>query len=240
MSESRQDQGLNKRVMILSNIIQLEGVLNIPEHAAALVVIAYDRVGDLEHIQDDLNDLANASHRAGLATLTVNLLTPENEALDRTTGFFRENVEVLHQRILDITNWSITDEETRTLPIGYLGVGVSAAAALAAAAVRPDAVFAIVAVAPRIDLVDTYLPRVLAPTLLIAAERDAQAREMGLTALSKLTTDTTLDDVRGARERGLAHKLEVIPDVANVFENDQSLQRLEQLSMQWFAHYLAP
>lgn len=239
MSESRQDQDRDKRVMILSNIVQLEGVLNIPEHASATVVIAYVRAGDLEPVQGYLDDLADASHRAGLATLAVNLLTVENEELEKTTGFFRENVEVLHQRIIDITNWLITNDETQNLPIGYLGVGVSAAAALAAAAVRPDAVDAIVAVASRIDLVNTYLPRVLAPTLLIAAERDAQARDMGLTALSELTSDMTLDDVREARERGLAHKLEVIPDVSNVFENDQSLQRLEQLTTQWFAHYLA-
>jgi dienelactone hydrolase len=239
MSESRQEQDLNKQVNILSNIIQLEGVLNIPQHASALIVLPYNRAGDPEHIRGYLEDLANASGRAGLATLTVNLLTPENEELDRTTGFFSENVEVLHQRILDITNWLITNDETQNLPIGYFGVGVSGAAVLVAAAVRPDAVDAIVAVTPRPGLADSYLPRVIAPTLFIAAEKDTHARGLCLHAIAELTSDTTLDDVRRARERGLAHKLEVIPDAENVFENDQSLERLQQLATQWFAHYLA-
>ena len=67
------------------------------------------------------------------------------------------------------------------------------------------------------------------PTLLIAAERDLQSIDMSLKALSELTSDTTLDIVREARERGLSHTLEAIPGVANVFENAQSLQKVGQL-----------
>jgi hypothetical protein len=222
-----------------------------------VVVIPYDRMGNWEH---SLNELASASRRAGLATLLVNLLTPEDEVVDKTTGFLRENVNVLHKRVLGITNWLIADAEPRSITIGYFGVGVSAAAALAAAARRPDAVHAIVAVAPRIDLVSAYLPRIVTPTLLIAGERDRQALDMSHKALSELTSDTTLDIVRGAlvacwccltgadttldivretRERGLAHTLEAVPGVADVFENEQSLHQVEQLATWWFTSHLS-
>lgn len=224
--------------MVWGGAVQLEGVLSIPEGAHALVVIAYDRMGNSGNILGDLNDLAGASRWAGLATLLVNLLTPADEALDETTGFFRENVNVLHRRIIGITNWLIADAETQSINIGYFGVGVSAAAALAAAAIRPDAVHAIVAVAPRTDLVSSYLPRVVTPTLLITAERDTQALDMNRKALSELTSDTTLDIVSEARECGLAHALEAIPGVANVFENEQSLLWVEQLATRWFTRYL--
>jgi putative phosphoribosyl transferase len=227
-----------RRVMVWGGAVQLEGVLSIPEGAHALVVIAYDRMGNSEHILGDLNDLVGASRWAGLATLLVNLLTPADEALDKTTGFFRENVNVLHRRVIGITNWLIADAETQSINIGYFGVGVSAAAALAAAAIRPDAVHAIVAVAPRTDLVSSYLPRVVTPTLLITAEGDTQALDMNRKALSELTSDTTLDIVREARECGLAHALETIPGVANVFENEQSLLWVEQLATRWFTRYL--
>ncbi len=226
-----------RRIMVWGGAVQLEGVLSIPEGAHALVVIAYDRMGNSEHILGDLNDLADASRGAGLAILLVNLLTPEDEALDKTTGFFRENVNVLHQRMKSITNWLIANAEPQSINMGYFGVGVSAAAALAAA-IRPDAVHAIVAVAPRIDLVRSYLPRVVTPTLLITAERDTQALDMSRKALSELTSDTTLDNVREARERGLAHMLEAIPGVVNIFENEQSLQKVEQLATWWFTRYL--
>ena len=191
-----------------------------------------------EHILDDLNTLADANRRAGLATLSVNLLTPEDEALDKMTHFFRENVGVLHQRIIGIANWLINNDETQSLSIGCFGAGVSVAASLAAAAVRPDAIHAIVAIDPRTDLVSSYLPRVVMPTLLIAAERDMQSIDMSLKALSELTSDTTLDIVREARERGLSHTLEAIPGVANVFENAQSLQKVGQLATHWFTRFL--
>jgi putative phosphoribosyl transferase len=225
-----------RRVLVWGGPVQLEGILTIPQGAHAVVVIPYDRVGNWEH---SLNELADASRRAGLATLLVNLLTPEDEVVDKTTGFFRGNVDVLHRRVLGITNWLIADAEPRSITIGYFGVGLSAAAALAAAARRPDAIHAIVAVAPRIDLVSACLPRIVTPTLLIAGERDRQALDMSHKALSELTCDMTLDIVREARERGLAHTLEAISGVANVFENEQSLQQVEQLATWWFTNHLS-
>jgi putative phosphoribosyl transferase len=225
-----------RRVLVWGGPVQLEGILTIPQGAHAVVVIPYDRMGNWEH---GLNELADASRQAGLATLLVNLLTPEDEVVNKTTGFLRENVNVLHQRVLGITNWLIADAEPQSITIGYFGVGVSAAAALAAAARRPDAVHAIVAVAPRIDLVSAYLPRIVTPTLLIAGERDRQALDMSHKALAELTRDTTLDIVREARERGLAHTLEAIPGVADVFENEQSLHQVEQLATWWFTSHLS-
>lgn len=225
--------------MVGGGAVELKGVLSIPEGAHAFVVIAYEGMGNAEPILGALNDLAVAIRRAGLACLLVNLLTSEDEVLDTRTGFFRENVYVLHQRMKGITDWLIAKAEPQSITIGYCGGGVSAAAALAAAALRPDAVQAIVAVAPRIDLVHSYLPRVVTPTLVIIAQRDRQALDMSRRALAELSSDTRLDNVREARERGLSHTLETIPGVANVFENLQSRQRVEQLATLWFTRYLS-
>ena len=228
-----------RQVMVWDGADQLEGVLSIPAGARALVVFAYVRMSNAEPIPDALNTLADGMRQEGLATLSVNLLTPENEALDTATGFFRENVSVLHQRILGITNWIIANPVTQSIHIGYFGVGVSAAAALAAAAIRPDAIHAVVAIDPRFDLVSSYLPRLVARTLIISGERNTQALDMSRKAFPQLASDTKLDIVREARERGLANTLETIPGVANVFENEQSLQKVEQLATWWFTHYLS-
>ena len=238
ISSSDDSNYQERKVKVWGGAVQLEGTLSIPEGTHALVVIAYERMGNSEYTLGSLNTLIDASSQAGLATLSVNLLTLEDEALDKTTRFFRENVSVLHQRIMGIANWLINNDETQSLSIGCFGAGVSAAASLAAAAVRPDAIHAIVAIDPRTDLVSSYLPRVVMPTLLIAAERDMQSIDMSLKALSELTSDTTLDIVREARERGLSHTLEAIPGVANVFENAQSLQKVGQLATHWFTRFL--
>jgi putative phosphoribosyl transferase len=116
---------------------------------------------------------------------------------------------------------------------------VSAAAALAAAALRPDAIHAIVAIAPCIDLVSPCLPRVVTPTLLMVAERDTQGLGMSRRALAEFTSDTTLDVVRETGERGLPHTLEAIPSVANVFEKEQSRHQVEQLATWWFTSHLS-
>ena len=228
-----------KQVVVLSGPVQLAGVLSIPEGARNVVSIAYERVGDTEDYLRSLNDLADAYNQAGLATLSVNLLSSEDEELDKATGFFRENTDVLHQRVIDIMNWLSDNDETNFLGFGHFGVGVSGAAILEAASFRPDAVHAIVAVSPLIDLGSSCLPNVIAPTLIVAGDRDRAALDMDQAALGQLTTDTTLDDVREARERGLPHRLEAIPGVTSVFENEQSLQRLEQLAAPWFTRFLS-
>ena len=224
--------------MVSGGPVLLEGVLSNPVSAQAIVVFAYDRVAEQETIQGGLAALAQVGQQTGFATLAVNLLTPEDEALDRTSGFFRENVEVLHQRIIGIANWLIDSSGFSGISMGYFGVGVSGAAIFAAAAARPDAVHAIVAVAPRTDLVSGDLPRVVSPTLLIAGEQDSAALDMSRKALPQLTSDTTLDIVVQARKSGVPNTLETIPSVASVFASDQALQKVGQQASQWFTKYL--
>jgi putative phosphoribosyl transferase len=64
------------------------------------------------------------------------------------------------------------DPETQHLPIGYFGASTGAAAALVAAAERPDVVNAVVSRGGRPDLAGPALMRVRAPTLLIVGGND--------------------------------------------------------------------
>ena len=227
-----------QKVMVSGGTVQLEGILSIPVDARSLIVFAYYRMDNSENTISSLSKLTALCRSAGLSTLLVNLLTPEDEELDKTTLFFRENISVLHQRVIGIANWLIANVNTHSVRLGYFGAGVCASAILAASAVRPDAVNAIVAVAPSTELVNPYLPRIVAPTLIIAPERDAQTLPMYRTSISAIASDTNLDIVTQARERGLANTLEIIPDVQNAFENNQSLQKVGELTTGWFTHFL--
>jgi len=76
---------------------------------------------------------------------------------------------------------------------------------------------AVVAVEPRTDLVNTYLPRIVAPTLFIAPEKNTQTLTLYRTAIAAIATDTNLDIVIQARKRGLANTLEIISGVQIIF-----------------------
>jgi dienelactone hydrolase len=100
--------------------------------------------------------------------------------------------------------------ETRHLRVGYFGASTGAAAALVAAAARPDAVDAIVSRGGRLDLAGPALAaHVRAPTLLIVGEQRrprhrAESRGIRAAAVRKAARHRPGGDapVRGARGPG--------------------------------------
>src|SRR5205085_933060 len=166
---------------------------------------------------------ARLVREGGIATLLVNLLTPEDEVLDSETGFFRDNVDVQHQRIIGIANWLNEDQHTQNLRICYFGTGVGGAAALVAAAERPDLPISLVSVAARLDLAKDYLSKVEAPTLLLASENDTSSVNMNREGLEQLHGDKQLETISGT---------------TNLFEQDNAQQEVARLATQWFERHL--
>jgi len=144
----------------------LSGNLTIPENAAALVLFAHGS-GSSRHSPRN-QFVARTLNGAGLGTLLFDLLTPEEEELDIRTREHRFNISLLAERLVHATKWASQQEETRDLHIGYFGSSTGGAAALVAAAEVPQDVGAIVSRGGRPDLAGDALPRVQAPTLLMA------------------------------------------------------------------------
>src|SRR5207248_686635 len=138
------------------------------------------------------------------------------------TGFFRDNVDVLQQRIIGIANWLNETPETQDLRICYFGTGVSGAAALVAAAERPDLPVSVVSIAGRLDLAKDYLSKIEAPTLLLAGENDTTSVNINREGLEQLHADK---------------QLETIPGTTNFFEQDNAHQ-VAKLATQWFEQHL--
>src|SRR5205085_7270043 len=88
--------------------------------------------------------VARRLQRAGFATMLIDLLTDTEEALDHQTGVLRFDIGLLSERLVSITHWLVSDPRTRRLRIGYFGASTGVAAALVAAAVRPQDVDAVV------------------------------------------------------------------------------------------------
>jgi len=199
----------------------LESNLGIPENARGIVLFPY--AIESEQRISYTEGLAQLLRQAGLATLLVDLLTPEEKALDAQTGYFRENVHVLHQRIIGIANWLIEDLETQNLRICYFGAGVTGAAALIAAAERPDAVVAVISSGGRLDLARNYLPRVIAPVLFIVGENDTRGKDLSREALEQLHGEKQLETIGG---------------VTDPFEDANTREGVARLAIKWCEDHL--
>src|SRR5207248_6397060 len=101
--------------------------------------------------------VAGELNAAGLATLLIDLLTAEEEQAERLSGHLRFDIGLLAERLI-----AATDGEDSGLPLGYFRASTGAAAALVAAAERPERVRAVVPRGGRPDLAGEALRRVRA------------------------------------------------------------------------------
>lgn len=209
--------------------LSLEGLLRLPTSAHGIVLLAQGS----RHVEtiSYSSSIAEALNGSGMATLTVHLLTENEETLDNDTQFFRYNISILSQRIIGIANWIIETPTVQNLAVGYFGTGASGAAALQAAAERPDVVHAVVAANARLDLVQEYLARIPAPVMLIAGENDPNDVNANREALSyihaSIEANKRLETIAGA-------------SAGTMFDTPESLNKVLELAGQWFSRHLEP
>ena len=120
----------------------LQAVLGLPDLARGLVVFAHGSGSGRLSARN--RAVAGDFDRVRLATLLFDLLTEDEARIDAATTHLRFDVSLLSMRLLGATEWAIRQPETSALPLGYFGASTGAAAALVAAAERPEFVHAIV------------------------------------------------------------------------------------------------
>jgi putative phosphoribosyl transferase len=128
--ESRRD------VEISADGVRLAGDLVLPADARAVVVFAHGSGSG--RFSPRNRAVAGVLNQAGLATLLLDLLTAEEEAIDFRTGHRRFDVALLGRRVIATIDWMASDATTKELPVGCFGASTGAAAALIAAAERPE------------------------------------------------------------------------------------------------------
>jgi putative phosphoribosyl transferase len=201
--------------------IALEGDLNIPPRAIGVVVFAHG--SGSSRFSSRNRFVASVLEQAGLATLLMDLLTRDEEVVDQLTAHLRFDIELLAERLVAATDWLTGQVDTSQLPIGYFGASTGAAAALVAAAERPEVVKAIVSRGGRPDLAGPALSRVRAPTLLIVGSRDELVIELNRAALKELRSEK---------------RLEIVPGATHLFEEPGTLEEVGRLARDWFVRYL--
>lgn len=204
-------------VVIQTDGAHLAGTVAIPDRARGVVVFVHGS-GSSRHSPRNRH-VARILNRAGFATVLFDLLTAHEE-LDRANVF---DVGLLSGRLVDVVRWAQAHPRLAGLPVGYFGASTGAAAALAAAAVDPSNVSAVVCRGGRPDMAEDLLAHVEAPTLLIVGGHDW----------------TVLRHNRSAQDRlRCRNQLAVVPGAGHLFEEPGALDVVADSARDWFVDHL--
>ena len=210
-------------VRVATGRVTLEGNLVVPDGATGVVLFAHGSGSGRRSPRN--RSVAHELQERGLATLLIDLLTADEEAIDRETAHLRFDIGLLAERLAGATDWLLAQPGTRRLRIGYFGASTGAAAALVAAALRPRSIGAVVSRGGRPDLAGDALPRVAAPTLLIVGGDDLEVLELNREACERLSCEK---------------KLEIVPRASHLFEEPGTLEAVARLAGDWFVRHLGP
>jgi putative phosphoribosyl transferase len=210
------DVGFDEDVTIAAGEVTLEGRLSVPPGSPGTVVFVHGS-GSSRHSPRNRR-VAQALHHAGLGTLLFDLLT-HTEELDRANVF---DIELLAERLIDVTGWLARFERWPSQPIGYFGASTGAAAALRAAADLGRDVTCVVSRGGRPDLTGPRISDVVAPTLLIVGSRDTVVLELNREAQAQMRCETSL---------------EIVPGASHLFEEPGALDQVATLARRWFARH---
>ncbi|WP_446218065.1 dienelactone hydrolase family protein [Micromonospora sp. IBHARD004] len=196
--------------------------LIVPEGAGGVVLFAHGS-GSSRHSPRN-TAVAHVLNDRSLATVLVDLLTPAEDAVDARTAELRFDIGMLADRLAAIVDWMATDPDLGPLPVGLFGASTGAAAALVAAAARPDRVRAVVSRGGRPDLAGPALSAVRAPTLLLVGGLDEQVIVLNEQAQAQL---------------GDVAELRIVPGATHLFEEPGTLDQVADHAAGWFASRLA-
>lgn len=198
--------------------------LRVPPAATGLVMFAHGS-GSSRFSSRNRAVAAHLEHE-GFATLLLDLLTTDEEAIDRVTAQHRFDIPLLAERVVAATDWLATRDDLHGLPLGYFGASTGAAAALIAAAERPVAARAVVSRGGRPDLAGSALGLVEAPTLLIIGSNDEPVIELNQAARDRMTG-------------GAAVEMAIVPGATHLFEEPGTIEQVMALASGWFQRWLA-
>jgi dienelactone hydrolase len=208
-------------VTISADGVLLSAVLGMPRGAGGVVVFAHGsgagcRVPGMDYV-------ARCLQSAGVGTLVVDLLTPEEMEADRHTAELGFDIDLLARRIAGARDWLRRHSQTQLLPAGYFATGACAAAALVSAARKPDGISAVVCCGGRPEMAGASVRRVHAPTLFVVGGEDEDVLQFSREALA---------DIHAIK------KLHVVPGAHHGFAEPGALHEVSLVSVDWFTCFI--
>jgi putative phosphoribosyl transferase len=199
----------------------IHGDLRVPPRPIGLVIFSHG--SGSSRFSGRNRKVAESLQIRGFATLLLDLLTDEEESVDIYTQQYRFDIPRLGSRVTAAVEWATRNPTLSALPIGLFGASTGAAAAVIAAAARPQLIRAVVSRGGRPDLAAEALTNVEAPTLLLVGSADHPVIEMNRKALRRIHAESELRIVAGA---------------GHLFEEPGTLEEVERLAGDWFEEFL--
>ena len=211
-------------LVIVLKDARLPGDLRVPAGAKGVVIFAHG--SGSSRLSPRNRFIAEHLFEKKIGSLLFDLLTEDEETRDMGTGAFRFDIPFLTRRLTAATDWLAArlQARKRELPLGYFGASTGAAAALMAAAEKPELIKAVVSRGGRPDLAAAALAEVRAPTLLIVGGRD--------TVVIKLNQDA-YRDIRAPKD------IYIVPDATHLFEEPGALEEAAAAAARWFERHFA-
>lgn len=207
---------ISQLVAVPADEVTLAGDLVLPTRARAVVLFAHGS-GSSRH--SPRNRMVAAELRtAGLGTLLMDLLSEREDVQDALTAEHRFDITLLGRRLVAAIDWLGGQPEARGLPVALFGASTGAAAALVAAAERPERVLTVVSRGGRPDLAGEALARVRAAVLLIVGGRDREVLRLNEEAAGMLRAP---------------HSLHVVPGATHLFEEPGALEQVAKTAKEW-------
>lgn len=209
-----------------------QGDLTIPNKPKGIILFAHGSGSGRNSPRNRF--VADTLNRDGLATLLVDLLTPEEEGSDiilekqrdRIPGFVlnKFNIKLLASRLVSITEWITRNSSTKGLLLGYFGASTGTAAALIATASGSlsNLVTAIVSRSGRPDLVERNdLKQIRIPTLFVVGGNDySEVIDWNKKALRDIASEKK--------------KIVIVANATHLFEEPGALEEVAKLASGWF------
>lgn len=215
------DAKITRTIHIPVGSKELTGDLEISPFSHGLVLFAHGSGSSRFSPRNQY--VAQILQNANIGTLLIDLLTPEEEKVDERTRALRFDIDMLANRLVELIDWLVVNEETEGLGIGLFGASTGAAAAIISATRRNKWVKALVSRGGRPDLASSDLASLEAPTLLIVGSEDFQVLELNRRALAAMSC---------------TRSLQVVPGATHLFEETGTLEKAANLAKDWFAKYL--
>lgn len=212
---------ISELVRVRTEEAVLTGDLMVPENVPAVVLFAHG--SGTSRLSMRNRAMAAELRKAGLGTLLLDLLTESEEREDAATARYRFDIPLLGRRLVATLAWLEQEPGTRGLPVGLLGAGTGAAAALSAAAEQPQRVYAVVSRGGRPDLAGDALERVAAPVLLVVGGSDEVVLNLNREAAARLS---------------VPHEIRLVPDATHLFAEPGALEQCAEAAGRWFLAHL--
>ncbi|MEX2672720.1 MAG: alpha/beta family hydrolase [Phycisphaeraceae bacterium] len=210
-----------QEVLVRTEDAQLPGFLTIPEGADGLVLFAHG--SGSSRFSSRNRFVAEVLNEGRIATLLFDLLTADEHRVDEQTAHLRFDIGLLARRLVGAIDWASDQPATQAMRLGLFGASTGAAAALVAAAERPNRVDAVVSRGGRPDLAGEALKHVRAPVLLIVGGNDQPVIGMNEEAATQLQVE---------------HRISIVEGATHLFEEPGTLDEAARLAQAWFKQHV--